>query len=152
MAAIAGIQALRERLGEQLGSSDWLTIDQARIQAFADATDDHQWIHIDVERAKRESPFGTTIAHGYLTLSLLPMLRAQAFEVEGVKTRVNYGLNKLRFPSPVPAGSRIRGNFKLLSVDEQKPGQYLVTLEASVEREGGERPACVAEMLGLYIV
>lgn len=149
---IAGIPALTGRVGGTLGISDWLEIGQARIDAFADATGDHQWIHTDPERAARESPYGTTVAHGYLTLSLLPMLAAQAFAVDGVGTRINYGLNRVRFTAPVPAGSRVRATFRLTAAQPQGEGRFLLTIEATVETEGAPRPACVAEMLAVYAV
>jgi acyl dehydratase len=148
---LAGMAALTANVGRLLGHSDWMVIDQARIDAFAEATGDHQWIHVDAERAARESPYGATIAHGFLTLSLLPALGAQAYAVEGVRGRINYGLNRVRFPAPVKAGSRLRGAFRLVGVEPQGAGRHLITVEATVEIEGGERPACIAEMLALYI-
>lgn len=148
---LAGIAALTERAGELLGVSDWLAVEQPRIDAFAEATGDRQWIHLDRARAAKESPYGTTVAHGYLTLSLLPMLAAQSYAVEGIKGRLNYGLNRVRFPGPVPSGSRIRAAFKLVSVEPQGAGRHLVTIEATVEAEGAPRPVCVAEMLAVYI-
>lgn len=152
MNRIDGMPALIGRIGMELGTSDWVAIGQDRIQSFADATGDHQWIHVDPDRAARESPFGTTIAHGYLTLSLLPMLDAQAFAVDGIGSRLNYGLNRVRFPAPLPAGGRIRAVFRLKSVEAQGAGRFLVATEATVELEGGSRPVCVAEMLVLYLV
>ena len=148
---ITGIPELRGRVGALLGTSDWLAVEQERIAAFAEATEDRQWIHLDVERAARESPYGTTVAHGYLTLSLLPYLASRSFRVEGVRTRINYGLNRVRFTAPVPAGRRVRGAFRLVAVEHQSGGRVLVTVEATVEIEGGERPACVAEMLAIYM-
>jgi acyl dehydratase len=139
-AHLADLEAL---VGQPLGTSDWITVDQARIDAFADATLDHQWIHVDSERAG-QGPFGTTIAHGFLTLSLLPVFFASAFEIADVRMGVNYGLNRVRFIAPVPAGSRLRADFKLLAYERLDGGAQLVT-EVTVEREGGERPACVAE-------
>jgi len=129
--------------GEHLGYSDWLVISQEQVSLFADATLDHQWIHLDAERAA-QGPFGTTIAHGYLTLSLLPKLASDVYTVKGVKMGVNYGLNKVRFPSPVPTGSKVRVGIKVLSV-EPVPGGYQVINEATIEREGSEKPACVAQ-------
>ena len=152
MNRIAGIPALQERVGAVLGVSDWVTIEQERIQAFADATGDQQWIHVDRERCERESPYRTPIAHGYLTLSLLPMLSAQALTVEGVSARLNYGLNRVRFPAPVPSGSRVRATFRLKSVEPQGDNRFLVTTEATIELDGGSRPVCVAEMLAMYVV
>ncbi len=147
----AGIAALAERAGAVLGASGWVTVGQDRIDAFADATGDHQWIHVDRERASRESPYGGTVAHGFLTLSLLSQLVSQAYAVDSVGTRVNYGLNRVRFPAPVQAGRRVRGVFTLLSVEEQAPGRHLVTVSAVIEVEGGDRPACTAETLALYL-
>ncbi|UEM25212.1 MaoC family dehydratase (plasmid) [Skermanella mucosa] len=152
MNRIDGIPALLGRVGTELGASGWIEIGQERIGTFADATGDHQWIHVDPGRAARESPFGTTIAHGYLTLSLLPMLSEQAFAVDGIGARLNYGLNRVRFPAPVPAGGRIRAVFRLKSVETQGEGRFLAATEATVELEGGGRPVCVAEMLVLYLV
>ena len=134
---------LESMLGQTIGTSDWISVSQARIQQFADATDDHQWIHLDVERAKT-GPFETTIAHGFLTLSLLPAMMYSAYEVADVTTRVNYGLNKVRFPSPVPAGSRVRGQLKLIGF-ESIPGGAQVLVEVVVEMEGAAKPVCVAE-------
>jgi len=147
---IAGIEELKTLVGQEIGTSDWFTVDQSRINAFADATDDHQWIHLDTERAKTETPFGTTIAHGFLTLSMLPHLAAQAYKVQGdFKMGINYGLNRLRFISPVPAGSRIRAHFTLQSVSDVAGGVQVAVL-ATVESEGGEKPALVAEWLMRY--
>ena len=131
-------------VGSELGSSDWHEITQEHVNQFADATGDHQWIHVDVERAKAESPFGGPIAHGYLTLSLLASLSAQVLVVTDTVMGVNYGLNKVRFPSPVPSGSRVRLHAKLLSVDEIANGVQGV-VQATIEVEGKEKPACVAE-------
>ncbi len=147
----AGVPALLERIGGVLGVSGWMAVEQARIDAFADATGDRQWIHVDPERAARESPYGTTIAHGYLTLSLLPFLASQAFAVDDVRTRINYGLNRVRFPAPVPAKRRVRARFLLTSVEPQGEGRFLVTVEATVEADAGDRPVCVAEMLAIYV-
>lgn len=149
---IASLPALVALTGRELGVSDWFLLDQARIQAFADATGDHQWIHLDVARAAAESPYKTTVAHGFLTLSLLPMLAGQAFKVEGVKATINYGLNRVRFPAPAPADRRVRGRFRLLGVEDQGDGRYLATVAATVEVEDQERPACVAESLRVYVV
>jgi len=144
------LDALRARVGETVHVSDWMVIDQARIDAFAEATGDHQWIHVDPERAARESPYATTIAHGYLTLSLYPLLRNLVDEASpaypGVKNVINYGLNKLRYPSAVPVDSRIRGRFKLAEVGEIDGGLQ-VTEVYSVEVEGAEKPACIAEAI-----
>jgi acyl dehydratase len=145
MRVFNGVDELRAAAGSQLGVSDWITIDQSHIDTFAAATGDHQWIHVDEERAKA-GPFGTTIAHGFLTLSLLPVLVSQAYRVEGTKMGVNYGLNKVRFTSPVPVGSKVRGNIDLLSVADVDGGVQMTT-KVTVEIEGSERPALVAEWL-----
>lgn len=131
------------RLGEVLGTSPWLTIDQARIDAFARATEDLQWIHTDPARAAA-GPFGATIAHGFLTLSLLSWMGEHAFEIPNLRMSLNYGLNRVRFPAPLPVGSRVRGVFRLLAC-EPIEGGWQVTVEATVEREGSAKPVCVAE-------
>jgi acyl dehydratase len=133
-------------VGQDVASSDWITIDQARIDRFADATGDHQWIHVDPERA-RQGPFGTTIAHGFLTLSLLPWFLENAVVVAQVRMGVNYGLNRVRFTAPVPVGSRLRGHLHLLGAERLDDGGLQCTWRLTVEREGGERPACVAESI-----
>ncbi len=143
MIQVPTLASLKERVGEQLAVGEWLTVDQAMIDKFADATGDHPWIHIDRERAAN-GPFGTTIAHGFLTLSLLPRLAASALEVGDVRMGVNYGLNRVRFPAPVPSGSRIRARLKLLSYEPLDGGAQLV-MEVTMEREGGDKPVCVAE-------
>jgi len=137
---------LKDLIGQEVAQSEWVEISQERVNTFADATGDHQWIHIDVERAKRESPFGGPIAHGFLTLSLLPMLVANAIKLTYVKMGVNYGLNKVRFPSPVPAGSRVRARLKLLEIEDIKDGAQF-TWEVTIEREGQDKPVCVAESI-----
>ncbi|HSN34501.1 MAG TPA: MaoC family dehydratase [Ideonella sp.] len=136
---------LRMRVGELLGSSEWIRVDQRRIDLFAQATGDHQWIHVDPVRAAA-GPFGTTIAHGYLTLSLLPEMFASAFSVADTRMGVNYGLNRVRFPAPVPVDSRLRGHFRLLSWEPIDGGAQL-SVEAMIEREGGAKPVCIAETL-----
>ncbi|WP_405782060.1 MaoC family dehydratase [Streptomyces sp. NBC_00859] len=141
-------EELRSGVGEQLGHSDWLEIDQKRIDLFADATGDHQWIHVDPAKAAA-GPFGTTIAHGYLTLSLLPTLVPQIMRVEGMKMGINYGTNKVRFPATVPVGSRLRATGVLTDVTEAGGGVQ-VTATVTVEREGGEKPVCVAESVSRY--
>ncbi|MFD7091289.1 MaoC family dehydratase [Streptomyces sp. NPDC059896] len=141
-------EELRAGIGERLGHSEWLEIDQKRIDLFAEATGDHQWIHVDPERAAA-GPFGTTIAHGYLTLSLLPVFVPQILRVENVRMGINYGTNKVRFPSPVPVGSRLRASAVLTDVAEAGGGVQLTTL-VTVEREGGEKPACVAESVSRF--
>ena len=126
--------------------------DQQRVDTFADATGDHQWIHVDVERAERESPMNSPIAHGFLTLSMLPRLWQGLFEVNNVQARINYGLNKVRFPAPVLAGSRIRARFRLKSVESGGDNRFFVCSEVTIELAGSERPACVAESLTLYLL
>ena len=145
MRVFNGVDELRAAAGSHLGVSDWLTIDQSQIDGFADATHDHQWIHVDVERAK-EGPFKTTIAHGFLTLSLLPTLVSQTYRIEGVKMGVNYGLNRVRFTSPVPVGSKVRGSVELIDVADVDGGVQLTT-KVTVELDGSQRPALVAEWL-----
>ncbi len=132
------------------GSSSWITVDQKRIDLFADATDDHQWIHVDPERAA-EGPFGRTVAHGFLTVALLPAFGWDTFTVEGVAMTVNYGLNKVRFPSPVPVGSRVRGRSRLVDVIDV-PGGVQASIGGTVEIEGWPKPACVAEVILRYLV
>ncbi|WP_369255769.1 MaoC family dehydratase [Geodermatophilus amargosae] len=135
--------------GRELGSSEWFEVTQQHVDTFADATGDHQWIHVDVERARAESPFGGPIAHGYLTLSLLASLSGQVLAVTDTAMGVNYGLNKVRFPSPVPVGSRVRLTATLKDV-EQVAGGLQLTLSAVVEREGGDKPVCIAEPVFRY--
>ncbi|MEU3243887.1 MULTISPECIES: MaoC family dehydratase [unclassified Streptomyces] len=144
----ATVDELRAAVGEQLGYSDWVEIDQKRIDLFAEATGDHQWIHVDPERAA-SGPFGTTIAHGYLTLSLLPLFGPQLLSVEGVQMGVNYGTNKVRFPAPVPVGSRLRATAKVTGVDDVAGGVQ-VSVAFTVERDGGDKPVCVAESVSRY--
>jgi len=140
------IAEMAELVGQEIGVSEWITVTQERIQLFADATHDHQWIHLDVERAKA-GPFGTTIAHGFLTLSLLPEMAASAFGVRETRMGVNYGLNKVRFPAPVPSGSRIRGRFKLIGYEPLDGGAQM-TVQVTMEREGSDKPVCIAESIG----
>jgi acyl dehydratase len=142
---IDGKAGLLARVGSHLGWSDWVTITQGMVDTFADATGDHQWIHVDVERAKA-GPFGGPIAHGYLTLSLGPMLLPQVYTVTGAVMGVNYGANRVRFPSPVPVGSRLRVGAKLLAVEEVAGGVQ-TTIEATFECEGAAKPSCVAELV-----
>ncbi|MET8859940.1 MULTISPECIES: MaoC family dehydratase [unclassified Streptomyces] len=144
----ATVEELRGAVGEQLGYTDWVEIEQKRIDLFAEATGDHQWIHVDPEKAAA-GPFGTTIAHGYLTLSLLPLFGPQLIGVEGVRMGVNYGTNKVRFPAPVPVGSRLRATGTITAVDDV-PGGVQVSLAFTVEREGGDKPVCVAESVSRY--
>ena len=148
MRTFDSIRDLEAVVGQEVAVSDWVAIDQARVNLFADATDDHQWIHVDPERATK-GPFGAPVAHGFLTLSLLPHLTANAIEIRNTVLGVNYGLNKVRFPAPVPVGSRVRGRFRLLSLDPLPPqmghpGAQLVW-EVTIEREGSDKPVCVAE-------
>jgi acyl dehydratase len=136
------------KIGDIYGPSSWIEIPQSRIDAFADATDDHQWIHVDPERAK-DGPFGTTIGHGYLTLSLLPSASYEVVPRQGGSMSINYGLNKVRFPSPVPVDSRVRATFEVIELDEQDWGGQ-ATMRATIEREGGDKPVCVAEIVFRY--
>lgn len=137
------LEQLRDAAGTDLGASRWFQIDQSRIDAFADATEDHQWIHVDPARAA-DGPYGTTIAHGYLTLSLLPTLMVDLIQTTGVSARLNYGLNKLRFPAPVPAGKRIRARAEVVGADDVTGGVQAV-IAVTIEVEGESKPACVAE-------
>jgi acyl dehydratase len=141
--------AFLDLVGEELGVSDWVTIDQATIDAFADATSDHQWVHVDVDRAAKELPGGTTIAHGFLVLSLLAPLSYEILEVENVAHELNYGLNKVRFTAMVPAGSRIRLRQKLVGAEKRDDGGVFLDLLGTMEMEGSERPAAVIENLRL---
>jgi acyl dehydratase len=141
----SSLDDLKAAAGEELGSSDWVTVTQEQIDTFADATGDHQWIHVDPERAAT-GPFGTTIAHGYLTLSLLPAFAAQIYDVQGLAFGMNYGANKVRFPSPVPVGSRLRGTATLKETSDIAIGTQVV-ITFVVEREGADKPACVAEVV-----
>jgi acyl dehydratase len=145
MRSFATLAELQTLVGQEIAHSDWITVDQRRIDLFADATGDHQWIHVDPARAAA-GPFGTTVAHGFLTLSLLPEMSASAFAVLDSHMGVNYGLNRVRFPSPVPVDSRLRGHFKLLSYEPIEGGAQLV-VEVSMEREGSAKPVCVAESI-----
>ncbi len=145
---IKSIEELSSHIGEHLGYSDYLEVTQERVQLFADATGDHQWIHLDVEKAK-SGPFGGTIAHGYLTLSLGPALLPQIWRVEGVKMGVNYGANRVRFMAPVPVGAKLRAGAKLMNV-EQVTGGVQVTIEVTFEVEGSSKPSCVAEVIFRY--
>ena len=149
MRVFANVEAVKRAVGEELGVSDWVTVDQPMIDRFAEATGDFQWIHVDVARAKA-SPFGSTIAHGFLTLSLLARLSQETYRVENLKARLNYGCNRVRFTTPVPSGKRIRARFKVLSVEDVPQGVRLTT-EATVELEGSPKPACIAEQIGILI-
>src|SRR5262245_17892520 len=136
-------------VGRALGTTDWLEITQQRIDLFADATGDHQWIHVDPERA-RSGPFGTTIAHGYLTLALVNLFLPQLLEVRGISMGVNYGADKVRFPAPVPVGSRIRGSGQLVEAESAKGGAVQAKVRVTVEIEGKDRPGCVADTISLF--
>ncbi|HUD39912.1 MAG TPA: MaoC family dehydratase [Streptosporangiaceae bacterium] len=146
MSTTTTIAELPSLKGQELGASEWFEITQERVNTFADATDDHQWIHVDIERAKTESPFGGPIAHGFLTLSLIVPMYGQILRVTDAKMGVNYGLNKVRFPAPVPVGAKVRMVATLKEVEEV-PGGLQLTVGAVIEREGGDKPVCVAEPL-----
>ncbi|WP_423196537.1 MULTISPECIES: MaoC family dehydratase [unclassified Cupriavidus] len=154
MRTIASLEELESLQGQEVAVSDWVEITQQQVNLFADATGDHQWIHVDVERARRESPFGAPVAHGFLTLSLLPRFMQNALHFEGTKVAVNYGLNRVRFTSPVPVGSRLRARIALKTVERLEPLPNAPELvgaqacwEVTVEREGSARPVCVAESI-----
>jgi acyl dehydratase len=149
MRVFNGIDELKQAVGEHLGHSDWHTVTQEKVDLFADATGDHQWIHVDPERAKA-GPFGGTIAHGYMTLSLLPMLNQQIYRIDGLTMGINYGTNKVRFPAPVPVGSRVRAGTEILEVNPNAQGAQAV-VRTTIEVEGGEKPACVAESVVVLV-
>ncbi|WP_055480189.1 MaoC family dehydratase [Sphaerimonospora mesophila] len=149
MKVFQGIEEFEQAVGGHLGYSDWHTVTQQQIDLFAEATGDHQWIHVDQEKAA-QGPFGTTIAHGYLTLSLVPKLVGQVYRVEGLKMGINYGCNRVRFPSPVPVGSRVRAGVELVSLTRGSNGVQAVA-RVTVEREGWDKPACVAETVTVLI-
>jgi acyl dehydratase len=144
MRVFDSLATLKAAAGEHLGYSPWRTVDQAQVDAFAEATGDRQWIHVDPARAAA-GPFGTTIAHGFLVLSLLPVLVAEIYRVDGVRMAINYGLNRVRFPAPVPTGSLVRAGARLASVEDVAGGGVQMVSEVTVEREGGTKPCCVAE-------
>jgi acyl dehydratase len=144
---INGLDELQAQVGQHLGFSKWLTIDQARIDQFAEATGDHQWIHVDPERAKA-GPFGATIAHGYLTLSLIPVLASQVYQISGTTMAVNYGSNRIRFASPVRVNSQVRAGVELLNVTTKPPGAQ-IEVRVTVEVEGSDKPACIADTVTL---
>jgi acyl dehydratase len=146
-----GLDELKAAVGTHIGYTDYLEITQERVNQFADATGDQQWIHVDVERAKKESPFGGPIAHGYLTLSLIPLLGSQLMSVAGVKMGVNYGLNKVRFMSPVPVGANLRLGAKVLTVEELPGGWGQAEVEYTLETEGSTKPSCVAVGVVRYL-
>jgi acyl dehydratase len=147
------IDELKAKVGQPIGTSEWLTVSQEMIDKFADATGDHQFIHVDPEKAKL-TPFGTTIAHGFLSLSLMPVLtqKADLPRLDGIKMGVNYGGNKTRFLAPVRSGKRVRGHFKLLELDEKRPGQWQQTVEYTLEIEGEDKPALIAEWISQFFV
>ena len=149
MRTINGIDEFESLIGQELGSSEWLTMDQDAINAFADVTGDHQWIHVDEARAA-EGPYGATIVHGFFTLSLIPKFSTEVFTIEGVSIRVNYGLNKVRFLQPVVVGSRLRGTVSVKDVIRGDKGTQVI-LEHTIEIEGQDRPACVAEVVTLLV-
>jgi acyl dehydratase len=149
---VHGVEGLRELIGQPIGPSDWREVTQEMIDAFAEISGDDQWIHVDVERAKTESPFGTTIAHGNLTLSMFDGFRPELFESTGFKLGVNYGWNKVRYPAPVPAGSKVRGSAETLSVNELGDGWYELIQRLTIEVEGGTKPAFVGESVGRFLV
>jgi acyl dehydratase len=149
---VSGIEELEGLVGQTIGPSDWREVSQDLINRFADISRDHQWIHVDVERAKTASPFGTTVAHGNLTLSMIDGFRRSLMESSGFRMGVNYGWNKVRFPAPVPSGSRIRASIEVLSVDEIGGGWHQVVQRWTVEVEGSEKPACVAESVSRLLV
>ena len=148
MRTLNGIDELEALSGQHLGTSDWVEITQERINGFADATGDHQWIHVDEERAK-DGPFGRTIAHGYLTLSLLPLFYNTIYSIEGVRMGINYGANKVRFLNPVPVGSRLRGSIEVGEVKRLPNDGAQVTWNVTVELDGSDKPACYAEAISV---
>ncbi|MDQ4085134.1 MAG: MaoC family dehydratase [Actinomycetota bacterium] len=149
MRVFNGIDELKKAVGEHLGHSDWHTVTQEQVNQFADATGDHQWIHVDTEKAK-SGPFGGTIAHGYLTLSLIPMLNAQIYRVEGLSMGINYGTNKVRFPAPLPVGSRVRAGVEVVEVNDIPQGAQAV-VRTTIEVEDGDKPACVADSVVVLV-
>ena len=148
---IASLEDMRNRIGQELAVSDWLEITQERIDQFAEATGDHQWIHVDVARAAKESPFGGTIAHGYLTLSLVAKFSQETIAIGNIRMGVNYGLNRVRFTAPVRAGKQVRARFKLAAYDEI-PGGAQLTWSVTIEIEGSDKPACIAESISRWYV
>jgi acyl dehydratase len=145
---VQGIEGLQALLGNTIGPSEWREVTQEDINTFADLSGDHQWIHVDVERAKNESPFGTTVAHGNLTLSIIDGMRLELLSSSGFKLGVNYGWNKVRFPAPVPAGARVRGTAEVTEVEDVGGGWWQIVTRFTVEVEGSEKPACVADSVG----
>lgn len=149
MRTFANLSEFKAAVGERVGPTEWREITQDQVNLFADATDDHQWIHVDVEKAKA-GPFGGPIAHGYLSLSLLPSFMQRLFRVQGIRMGINYGLNKVRFPTPVPVGAKIRASAEIVEVKDT-PAGVLSTLRVTLEVDGKDKPACVAESLSLYV-
>ncbi|HXE98830.1 MAG TPA: MaoC family dehydratase [Solirubrobacterales bacterium] len=149
---VDGIDQLKELIGQELGPSDWLEITQQDIDRFADVSRDHQWIHVDPERAAKESPYGATVAHGNLTLSLVDSFRPQLIQNRGVKMGINYGFNKVRFPAAVPAGTRVRARAEVLTVDDLGDGWWQVVTKYTIDGEQSEKPVCVAESVGRALV
>ena len=145
---VQGIDGLKDLLGKQIGPSEWREVTQEDINTFADLSGDHQWIHVDVERAKNESPFGTTVAHGNLTLSMIDGMRLELLNSSGFKLGVNYGWNRVRFPAPVPAGARLRATAEVTDIEEVGGGWWQIVTRFTVEVEGSEKPACVADSVG----
>jgi acyl dehydratase len=152
VAEVQGIEGLKDLIGKEIGPGEWREVRQEDIDTFADLSGDHQWIHTDVERAKKESPFGTTVAHGNLTLSMIDGFRLDLITTTGFKLGVNYGWNRVRFPSPVPAGSRARAKAEVVSVDEVGGGWWQVVTRFTVEVEGTDKPACVGDSVGRALV
>jgi acyl dehydratase len=150
MRVFTSFDEVRAAAGGEVGVSDWLEVTQERIDRFAEATGDFQWIHVDVERARREMPGGKTIAHGYLTLSLVPLLLKGVLRHDGLRNSLNYGSNRVRFTAPVPAGSRIRGRVRLEDAADAPPGGLRVTYRTTVEIDGADRPACIAETMAVH--
>ena len=151
MRVISSIEEAVEAVGQELGVSQWLAVDQERINAFADATGDHQWIHVDVERAQTESPYGETIAHGFLTLSLIPALSKENYRIDNAKMGINYGLNRVRFLAPVPARSRIRLRSELVNAAKVDDTTVDLTVRQTVELDGSDKPAAVAEVIARMV-
>ncbi len=151
IAEIQGVDGIKELIGQQVGPSDWREVTQEDINAFADLSGDHQWIHVDVERAKNESPFGGPIAHGNLTLSMIDGFRLELIEASGFQLGVNYGWNKIRFPAPVPAGAKIRASAEVVELDEVKGGWWQMVTRFTVEVEGSEKPCCVADSVARFL-
>jgi len=149
MRVIESVAAMKALVGQEIGVSDWIEVTQDLIDRFADVTGDHQWIHVDVERARRETPFGTTVAHGFLTLALVPMMMHRIFRLDGVARSLNYGSDRIRFPAPVPSGARVRGRYRLNAADDLPDGAVRLRHQMTVEIEGSDKPACVAEIISI---